>query len=129
MQYLTASDIVFIHDQIIEETGGSLGIREHDLLLSIVEKPQASFGGEELYCGVFDKAAVLYEALCNYRVFIDGNKRTAALVMYRFLAINGYNLTASNKEFEDYTLFIAIHNPDLADIAVWVKEHSRRTRS
>lgn len=126
MNYPTVDDIVYIHDQIIKETGGSLGIREPGLLESIIEKPQSSFGGEDLYKSIYDKAAVLYEGLCNYHVFIDGNKRTAALVMYRFLAINGFELTASNKLLEEYTEFIAINNPDLAAVATWLKKHSNK---
>lgn len=91
------------------------------MLVSITEKPKTSFGGEELYPDIFTKAASLYEGLCNYHVFIDGNKRTAAIVMYRFLVINGYELLATNKQLEDYTLFIAVNNPDLVEVGAWIK--------
>ena len=126
MNYPTVDDIIYIHDQIVEETGGSLGIREPGLLESIAEKPQSAFGGEDLYKSIYDKAAVVYEGLCNYHVFIDGNKRTAALVMYRFLAINGYDLIVNNKILEEYTEFVAMNNPDLADVAAWIKKHSKK---
>jgi len=126
MRYLEATEITAIHDQIVEATGGSLGVREAELLGSIVAKPQASFAGQELYPTLFAKAATLYEALCNYHVYIDGNKRTAAIAMYRFLAINGYDLTATNQELETYTLGMANSHPDLADVATWVERHSTR---
>jgi len=126
MNYISADDIVTIHDSIVKEIGGSLGIREPGLLLSIAEKPKACFGSQDLYPDIFIKTAVIYESICNYHVFIDGNKRTAALVMYRFLTINGYNLVATNKELEDYTVLIATTNPDLANIAIWIKKHSKR---
>jgi death on curing protein len=126
MNHITANDIVFIHDTIVNEIGGSLGIREPGMLVSITEKPKTEFSGQELYPDVFLKASVLYEGLCNYHVFIDGNKRTAAIVMYRFLKINGYDLTATNKELEKYTLFVATTNPDLADIATWIKKHAKK---
>lgn len=126
MQYPAADDIVFIHDEIVKQTGGSLGVREPGLLASIANKPQTSFGGTELYPDVFTKAASAYEALCNYHVFIDGNKRTSAIVAYRFLAINGYELTATNKELEDYTVFVATKKPDIEAVAAWLKKHSRK---
>ncbi|MBW3569246.1 type II toxin-antitoxin system death-on-curing family toxin [Candidatus Parcubacteria bacterium] len=126
MNYVSADDIVSIHDDIVENIGGSLGIREPGMLASIAEKPKTSFGAEELYPDIFTKAASLYEGLCNYHVFIDGNKRTAALVMYRFLNINGYDLTASNKQLEEYTLFIATNNPDIVEVAIWIKKHSKK---
>jgi death-on-curing protein len=125
MIYLEATEIAAIHDQIVELTGGSLGVREPELLKSIAAKPQASFDGTELYPDVFAKAAALYEALCNYHVFIDGNKRTSAIAMYRFISINGYELSATNQEIESYTLNIATSHPDLADVANWVKLHCK----
>lgn len=129
MNYISADDIVSIHDDIVEAVGGSLGVREPGMLVSVAEKPKTSFGGQELYSDVFTKAAALYEGLCNYHVFIDGNKRTAAIVMYRFLAINGHDLTATNKELEDYTLFIATNNPDISDVAKWIKKHTEKTET
>ena len=125
MLYLAADEIQYIHDQIVAEIGGSLGIREPELLASIAVKPQASFGGEELYADIYIKAAALYEALCNYHVFVDGNKRTAAISLYRFLVINGHDLTVSNSELERYTLAVATSHPDLADVAAWVKKHAK----
>jgi len=126
MRYLEAADIAAIHDQIVDATGGSLGIREPELLESIANKSQSSFGGQELYPTVFAKAAALYEALCNYHVFIDGNKRTSAIAMYRFLVINGYDLMATNEELESFTLEMAKGHPDLADVAQWVQEKSTK---
>ncbi len=126
MQYLTSDDIVFIHDEIVEQIGGSLGIREPGLLVSIANKPHTSFGGTELYPDIFTKAAALYEALCNYHVFIDGNKRVSAMAAYRFLTINSYTLTATNKQLEDYTIHITTKNPDIEVVADWLKKHSRK---
>jgi death-on-curing protein len=129
MRYISADDIVFIHDVIIIETGGALGVREPGLLLSIAEKPKTRFGTYDLYPDVYVKAASLYESICNYHVFIDGNKRTSAIAMYRFLYINGYELTATNKELVQYTLQITTTKPDIVDIAKWIKKHSRKVKT
>ncbi len=128
MKYVSVNDIVAIHDTIVNETGGSLGIREPGLLVSIAEKPKTSFSGQDLYPTIFTKTAALYEALCNYHVFIDGNKRTALIVMYRFLCVNGYDLTGTNKELEDYTVFVATTNPDIVDVAIWIKDHCKKVK-
>jgi death-on-curing protein len=126
VQYLTADEIVLIHDKIVAATGGSLGVREPGLLVSIANKPQTCFGDMDLYPDIVTKAASLYEALCNYHVFIDGNKRAAAITMYRFLTINGYDLTATNKQLEDYTVYIATKNPEIESVAAWLKKHSQK---
>lgn len=128
MRYLEAIDITAMHDQIVAATGGSLGVREPELLESIAAKPHASFGGQDLYPTIFAKAAALYEALCNYHVYVDGNKRTSAIAMYRFLTINGYDLTATNGELEAFTLGMANSHPDLADVAKWIQDKSTTTQ-
>jgi death-on-curing protein len=126
MRYLETTEINAIHDQIVEATGGSLGVREPGLLDSIAAKQMSSFGGHELYPGIFAKAAALYEALCNYHVFIAGNKRTSAIAMYRFLVLNGFKLTATIQELETYTFSIATTHPDLTDMTNWIKQHSQK---
>ena len=129
MRYLASKDILAIHEQIITELGGASGVRESELLASIAEKPQASFGGQDLYPDIYAKAASLYEALCNYHVFVDGNKRTAAMALYRFLFINDFDLTSTNNELERYTLALANGHPDLADVAAWIQTNSQTLRT
>ena len=75
-RYLTVPQILFLHSRLIEETGGSQGLRDLGLLESAVARPQTSFSGEDLYPGLFTKAAALMDSLINNRPFLDGNKRT-----------------------------------------------------
>ncbi len=126
MRFVSLNEIIKIHDRIIGEIGGSPGIREPGLLAAIAEKPQASFSGTELYPTIFDKAAALYEALVNYHVFVDGNKRTAISTLEYFLYRNGRHLTADKIVKERFTLDTATNAPDLADIAEWIKRHSAK---
>ena len=126
MKYLSGEEILVIHSEIIDKTGGSHGIRDAGLLISIVEKPKMSFGGKELYQGIFKKAAVYLESLAHYHIFIDGNKRTGFAVAARFLYLNGLDFVAGNKEVENFVLKIAIEKLDLEIIAAWLKKHSRK---
>ena len=128
MKYVSANDIVAVHDAIVKATGGKLGVREPGLLLSIAEKPKANFGMNDLYPDIYSKAASIYESICNYHVFIDGNKRTAVIVLYRYLYINGYDLLADNKSIDSYTMFVVNNKPELTDIAHWIKEHSKKVK-
>ncbi len=77
MKYLSAEQVLFIHSRLIDETGGSHGIRDTGLLQAAVERPKATFGGKDLYPDIFYKAAALLESLIKNHPFIDGNKRTA----------------------------------------------------
>lgn len=123
MHYLSPAEISAINEEVTALTGGSSSVRETGLLESLSVKPQATFGGEDLYPDIFSKAAVLYEGIVNYHVFIDGNKRTGLAAMAAFLHANGYDLTAGNDELVEFTLRIATTNLDPADIALWIKSH------
>lgn len=126
--YVSKKEIVAIHDAIVEATGGSLGLREPGMLAAVAEKPMAGFGDHDLYPSLYDKAAALFEAICNYHVFVDGNKRTAIAVLEYFLNRNGYSLDATKDEKEKFTLSIATSNPDLADVAKWIEKHSKKAK-
>lgn len=128
MRYLSAEEILVLHACAIDKTGGSHGIRDLSLLQSIVHKPQSRFGGKELYNGIFAKAAILLEAIVNYHVFVDGNKRTGLICMARFLELNGHTMTATNKEIEEIVLFIATKDLALENIGTWLKKHSRKSK-
>jgi death-on-curing protein len=126
-RYLSAKELLLINRIVTELSGGSHGLREPRLLESIAIKPQVRLSGADLYPDVFLKAAVLFESIANYHVFIDGNKRTGFATMARFLHINGYSLAVTENEIVSYTLSVATAKPDLADIATWLKSHARKT--
>ncbi|MBI4120550.1 MAG: hypothetical protein HY454_03755 [Parcubacteria group bacterium] len=54
MKYITAEDILAIHSEIIDETGGLHGVRDVGLLASVVERPKGRFGGRPLYKNIFN---------------------------------------------------------------------------
>ena len=125
MKYVAAEDILAIHSELIDETGGLHGVRDVGLLVSVTMRPKGRFGGRPLYKNVFEKAAVYLEALARNHVFTDGNKRTAILVCARFLFSNGFELTATNKEVEEFVIKVVIEKLSAQEVAVWVKRHSR----
>ncbi len=126
VKYLTAQEIVVINKIVINMSGGSVGVRDSVLLESISHKPQTSFGGNDLYPDLFLKAAVLYEALINYHVFVDGNKRTGLAAMVRFLNVNGHKLKVTNKQMVAHPIHVATEKLDLAEIAIWIKKHAKQ---
>ena len=71
-------DILNLHQFSIQKYGGSDGLRDSGLLESAIARPFQSFGGEDLYPSIFEKAAALGESLIINHPFIDGNKRTGA---------------------------------------------------
>ena len=126
MKYLTAEQVLFIHSRLIDEIGGSHGIRDLGLLQSAVSRPMATFGGEDLYPDIFQKAAALMESLIKNHPFIDGNKRTAISSAGIFLRINGYNLETSQEELVDFTLNMATGKTSFTDAVKWFKRYAQK---
>lgn len=126
MRYLTVEEILAIHDLIIEETGGSLGVRDEHLLRSLAERPKASFGGLEQFPTLFLKAAAYLEAIATYHVFVDGNKRTALTIAQVFLKANGHVITILPlEETEEFILAAAQRQKSLENIAAWLEKNSK----
>ena len=126
MRYLTPQDILAIHAKIIDKTGGSHGVRDLGLLISLSERPKTSFENTELYKSVFEKAAAYFESLVHYHVFVDGNKRTSIVVSARFLFLSGFILVASNEEVEKFVLRVAVEKLSIEKIVAWFKRYSRK---
>lgn len=129
MRYLYPKQILYLYQQIIEQTGGKTGLRDQGLLESAVYRPQASFGGQDLYPDLFSKAAALgYSIICNHP-FIDGNKRTGFEAMRLMISLNGYDLRASVDAKFDCVMRIAKGKLREQAIADWLKLHSRPRRT
>jgi death-on-curing protein len=126
MRYLEAEEVLRLHSDVIEYSGGSHGLRDTHLFASIIEKAKGAFGGQELYVGVFMKAAVYAEAFAQYHVFVDGNKRTAFVTAVRFLETNGYEFIASNDDVVATMLEIATKRMKLPAIAAWLEKNCKK---
>ena len=75
---ITKKQVLMLHKQLIDEYGGSHGVRDENLLESALETPFQSFEGEELYPSVQAKAARLCYGLVKNHSMVDGNKRIGA---------------------------------------------------
>lgn len=120
---LTKEQVLMLHTQLIEATGGCNGIRDEGLLDSALESPFNSFGGEELYPTIHAKAARLCYGIVKNHAMIDGNKRIGAHAMLVFLAVNGYELRYTQKELSDLILDVAAGRKDYDDLLQWILEH------
>jgi death-on-curing protein len=126
--YLYPKQVIYLYQQIIQQTGGSIGLRDKGLLESAVYRPQASFGGQDLYPDLFSKAAALGHSIISNHPFVDGNKRVGFEAMRLMLRLNGFDLHAS---FEvKYACVMKIAQGKLREqqIADWLKQHSRPYR-
>ena len=123
MILFSKQQLIAIHDQIVLATGGTTGIRDGGLLDAAIAAPWQTFGGNELFPSLEEKAARLGYGLVNNHPFIDGNKRIAAVATLEILALNGVNLSYSQSELSDIFLEVAggRSNPDI--LLEWIRFH------
>lgn len=126
IKYLSLKEVLRLHFQIIEDFGGSHGIRDENRLASLILAPKQEVFGVQQYPGIFQKAAVYVRNFIGDHSFVDGNKRTSVTVAAIFLARNNYILTASPKELEDFAIEVAVKKLEIDKIAAWFKQHTKQ---
>jgi death on curing protein len=124
--YLTLEQILAIHYDQIEGYGGSHGIRDLPLLESAIERPQASFMGEDLYPDVFTKAAALMHSMALNHPFLDGNKRTATVSTAAFLHFNGWDIKVNQDELIEISLNVESKKWDQEALVNWLKSNCQK---
>jgi death-on-curing protein len=124
MRYLSLVEVLELHRQIIEQSGGAIGIRDLGGLESAMAQPRMTFGGEDLYPTVFDKAVALGLSIIMNHPFIDGNKRTGHAAMETFLLLNGMEINASIDEQEQIILAVASGKLGRDAFVEWLRLHT-----
>jgi death-on-curing protein len=124
--YLSVEQIVDLHEKQVRKFGGSAGLRDRGGLESAVARPAMTFGGEDLYPDVADKASALMHSLVMNHAFVDGNKRTGASASELFLEVNGYRLAATDGDLERITLAVARGELDAEALAIWFRQRISR---
>jgi death-on-curing protein len=120
---LTKKQILMLHSQLIQETGGSDGLRDEGLLESALEAPFQSYGDQDLFPTVQAKAARLGYGLIKNHAMVDGNKRIGTHAMLVFLVLNGVELEYTQKELYEEILGVAAGKIEYEQLLNWILEH------
>lgn len=124
-QYLKLEHILQLHVLAIQKYGGSEGIRDLGRLESAVASQTQEAFGEQLYNSIYEKSAALTRNIIGDHPFFDGNKRTAMLSGITLLELNGFTFVAKKGELEDFAVQVAVDHLGIAEIAEWLKGHSK----
>jgi death-on-curing protein len=114
---------LFINEKSIEFYGGGSGIRDKGALQAALARPYQTFSQQELYSSPVEKAAAIFESLIINHPFIDGNKRTAYVLLRATLSI--FHLDILAFEDEKYKMTIAASSGQIRfeEIKLWIEEH------
>jgi death-on-curing protein len=121
MRFLTIFQILELHQLLIQESGGASGVRDFGALESALAQPEMTFGGDDLYPTLIEKASALAYSICMNHPFVDGNKRVAHAAMEIFLVLNGFEINASVDEQEKLFLDLASGNVSREELANWLQ--------
>ncbi len=123
MRYLTLNEVLEVYRQVIVQSGGAEGLIHLPALESALAQSRITFGGEDLYPTLVDKAAALGYALIKNHPFLDGNKRTGHAAMEVFLVLNGYEIRAAVDEQEHVMLQVAASEIEREEFTTWLRTH------
>lgn len=116
----TRQDISSLKQELLakDEATDIFGQERADGLAGILGAIQQTFGGQDLYPSVEEKAANLLYFIIKDHPFVDGNKRIGSFVFLLFLRLNREVLTFDDKALVALTLLIASSDPAQKDLLI-----------
>ena len=123
--WVAESVVLAIHEAQLAEHGGIAGIRDEGLLSSAMARPQNLLAYGESPDAA-DLAAAYAFGIARNHPFLDGNKRTAFVVMELFLILNGWALEADDSDCVSTLESVASWDLREKDLAVWLRAHAVR---
>ena len=115
----TIQEILAVHQDQIEQFGGSHGLRDMGALESALFRPQMGY-----YDGIIEEAAAMMESLAMNHPFVDGDKRAAFFVTAAFLMQNGHFIDCDSREAYDHFMrLFDINSFRFAELKAWLEEH------
>ncbi|MCL7970873.1 MAG: type II toxin-antitoxin system death-on-curing family toxin [marine benthic group bacterium] len=122
VQFLTADEVLAIHERLIAVFGGKTGLRDRGLLESALHRPQTGY-----YPDLAEMAAALFESLIINHPFMDGEKRVAFFAADVFLRLNGWKLEVDDEEAHTFlTERLETGTCDFGYLLPWIRRHLTR---
>ncbi len=122
--WLNRDECLALHDLMLAEYGGGVGLRDQGLLESALAQPQQIYAyGEPTMAAL---AAAYAAGIIKNHPFVDGNMRTGFMMGAGFLERNGHEFFAAEAEAVLRTLALAAGEMSEADYSAWLESNSKR---
>jgi death on curing protein len=119
--WVLESVVYALQEAQLAEHGGIAGVRDEGLLASALARPHNLVAyGEEVDAASL--AAAYAFGIARNHPFLDGNKRTAFVVMELFLNLNGWTLNAGDEDCISTMLDLAAGNLSEKALTTWVRD-------
>ena len=124
-RWISRATALAVHDEQLAEHGGEGGLRDSGLLDSALAR--AANRAEYASPDIFELATAYGYGLIADHPFIDGNKRSGAVLMELFLELNGQQLTADDAALVGTILLLADGSMGENALADWLRRNCRDT--
>ena len=122
---MSLREVEQIHSLLIEKFGGTKCIRDRGLLESSLNRPFQTFDGNDLYPGPIDKAAAIFESIISNHPFLDGNKRTAYVLMRLILKTYNLDIYIGQNEKYEFVIGAATGKFTYDEIRHWIEQNTK----
>ena len=119
--WLGTAVVLAMHGRLLAEHGGDSGIRDASLLDSALARPKNLLAYNDP--DICDLAAAYTSGIIRNHPFVDGNKRTAFMAGYVFLARNGLRLRATEVDVVQVVALLAASEIDESEFAAWLRKN------
>lgn len=123
--------IIFLHEIVIEVSGGKEGIRDDGNIQGAVGRPK-TYLAYHPDCDLHTVCAVLLDSIARNHGFIEGNKRTGLMTVLYTYRMNGVFLKFdlfSNKDYEELALWVVLSKPTIPQIAERLQELANKHKA
>jgi death-on-curing protein len=122
---ISKDEVLKIHSILIDQFGGSYGVRDNEMLDSALNRPFATFDQQELYPAAVDKAVAILESIVKNHPFIDGNKRTGYVLARLILLQSQKEINASQNEKYNLVISISKGEKSFEQIQEWFIKYTK----
>jgi len=125
---IQVTEVEQLHKLLIDNFGGSQGVRDRETLASALSRPFQTFDGRDLYPSIIEKAASLIESILINHPFIDGNKRAGYFLLRLYLIYHHIDITASLNNRYEFVINIASGILKFDDIVAWLRTNTEEKK-
>ncbi|MBZ5630453.1 MAG: type II toxin-antitoxin system death-on-curing family toxin [Acidobacteriia bacterium] len=117
-------ETLVLHDLGLVAFGGAAGVRDQGLLESALARPRNLLAYGKKRPSLARLAAAYAFGIMKNHPFVDGNKRTALVIAFAFLDVNGIEINASKEDAYRVFMDLARGRVSEKELGAWISDNS-----
>ena len=117
-------ETLVLHDLGLVAFGGAAGVRDFGALESALARPRNRLAYGKKKPSLARLAAAYAFGIMKNHPFVDGNKRTALVIAFAFLDVNGIEINASEEDAYRVFMDLASGRVSEEELGAWISDNS-----